>query len=315
MTTPTVDVCMLTYNHAAYIEQAIESVLAQKTNFAVRLVIGDDCSTDATRQLVAAYAERYPAQFKLLFYERNIGIMPNLVRVLESCEAPFIAVLDGDDYWTDPDKLQQQVDFLTAHAAFSLCAHDVLMTREDGQPATLFSSTRPLLQQGIATFTHADVIRNGWFLPSASLLFRRAPIRQLPAWFPTVFSGDYSLHLLLSQAGLVHYSPATQACYRIHARGASYITPKNETNVLAKMIVENNAFRNHFASEHRAHFTHIISQLQFRLGVGLLRQGRVAGMGKSWLVSLTTDTGEFRRNLSELLGRTLLGRTKPTHRT
>jgi glycosyltransferase involved in cell wall biosynthesis len=293
---------MLTYNHAAFVQQAIESVLAQQTNFPVRLVIGDDGSTDETRSLIADYAQRYPAQFKLLFHERNVGIIPNFVQVLESCEAPYIAILDGDDYWTDSHKLQQQVDFLQAHSKFSVSAHDAEMIWQDGStPPTLFSATKLALQQGRHDFSHADVVRNGWFLPTASLVFRRALIQQLPPWFRTVFSGDYSLVLLLSEGGRVHYSPRVMACYRIHTRGASFITAHNETKVLAKMIGENQAFRDHFSAAHRAHFTELIGTLQFRLGTGLLKQGDYGGLAKHWGAALGTSSGVFARNLTRLV--------------
>jgi glycosyltransferase involved in cell wall biosynthesis len=300
--TPTVDVCMLTYNHEAFVQQAIESILAQQTNFLVRLVIGDDGSTDETRALIAEYAQRQPERFKLLFHERNVGIIPNFAQVLESCEAPFIAVLDGDDYWTDVHKLQRQIDFLQAHSEFSVSAHDAEMFWQDGStPPTPFSATKPALQQGHHEFTHADVVRNGWFLPTASLVFRRTLIQQLPTWFRTVFSGDYSLLLLLSEAGKVHYTPQVMARYRIHSRGASFITPHNETQVLAKMVGENKAFRDHFSPTHHAHFTDLIGTLQFRLGTGLLKQGSYSGLFKHWRAAISTDSRLFTRNLTRLL--------------
>ncbi|MGI4737158.1 MAG: glycosyltransferase [Janthinobacterium lividum] len=314
--TPTVDVCMLTYNHAAFVQQAIESVLAQQTNFLVRLVIGDDGSTDETRALITEYAQRQPARFKLLFHERNVGIIPNFVQVLESCEAPFVAVLDGDDYWTDSHKLQQQVDFLQAHAEFSVSAHDAEMFWQDGStPPTPFSTTKPALQQGRQEFTHTDVVRNGWFLPTASLVFRRALIQKLPAWFRTVFSGDYSLLLLLSEAGKVHYTPQMMARYRIHARGASFITHRNEMQVMAKMVGENQAFRDHFSSAHHAHFTDLIGTLQFRLGTGSLKQGSYGDWAKHWRVAMGTDWRVFIRNLTRLLHTTVTkNRQRPTPR-
>lgn len=293
---------MLTYNHAAFVQQAIESVLGQQTSFPVRLVIGDDGSTDETRALVAEYDRQYPGRFKLLFHEHNVGIIPNFVQVLASCEAPFVAILDGDDYWTNPHKLQQQLDFLQAHSDFSVAAHDAEMFWQDeSKPPQRFSAAREALQHNREEFTHADVVRNGWFLPTASLVFRSELIRELPPWFSTVFSGDYSLLLLLSQAGKVHYSPQLMARYRIHGRGASFITRHNETKVLAQMIVENQAFRDHFAREHRAHFNTIIGTLQFRLGAGLLRQGQYGGLTRNWRAAIGTDSSLFARNLSRLV--------------
>ena len=107
-----VSVAMITYNHERFIAQAIESVLMQQTDFAVELVIGEDCSTDGTRAIVRDYGERYPERIRLLLPEHNLGMMPNFVATLKACRGQYVASVEGDDYWTDPHKLQKQVDFL-----------------------------------------------------------------------------------------------------------------------------------------------------------------------------------------------------------
>ena len=96
-----VSVAMITYNHERFIAQAIESVLMQQTDFAVELVIGEDCSTDKTRAIVCAYGERYPERIRLLLPERNQGMIPNFVATMNACQGQYIALLEGDDYWTD----------------------------------------------------------------------------------------------------------------------------------------------------------------------------------------------------------------------
>lgn len=120
-------VCMTTYNQEKYIAQAIESALMQKTNFDFEIVIGEDCSTDRTKEIVANYARKYPDKIKSILNERNIGIIPNFVNTLNNCSGKYIAILDGDDYWTDPYKLQKQVDFLEANPDYGVVhsAYDV----------------------------------------------------------------------------------------------------------------------------------------------------------------------------------------------
>ena len=110
-----VSVFMMTYNHETFIGQAIESVLAQETPFDWELVVGEDCSTDGTRAVVQEYCARFPDKIRLLPGDRRIGQMPNFARTIKACRGEYIAKLEGDDYWTDPKKMEKQVQFLDAH--------------------------------------------------------------------------------------------------------------------------------------------------------------------------------------------------------
>ena len=118
-----VDIPMCTYNHEKYIAQTIESILMQKTDFKIRLFIGEDCSIDNTRKIVKQYAEKYPDIIFPVYHNENIGAVRNSEILLKKCTAKYIALLDGDDYWTDPYKLQKQVDFLEKNPEYSLCSH------------------------------------------------------------------------------------------------------------------------------------------------------------------------------------------------
>lgn len=118
-----VSVCMITYNHEKYITQAIEGVLSQQTTFPVELIIGEDCSTDTTRKLCEHYRAIFPEKIKLLLPNKNIGIKENLLETIKQASGKYIAFCEGDDYWTDPLKLQKQVDFLETHSEYSLCCH------------------------------------------------------------------------------------------------------------------------------------------------------------------------------------------------
>ncbi len=122
-TFPRVSVQMITYNHAPYIAQAIEGVMAQKTNFTFELVISDDCSSDGTREICRQYAERYPDKIKLLLPEKNLGMSANAALCMANCKGEYIAICEGDDYWTEPFKLQKQVDFLDMNAEYAFCCH------------------------------------------------------------------------------------------------------------------------------------------------------------------------------------------------
>ena len=114
---PLVSVCMTTYNHERYIAQAIESVLRQQTDFAVEVVVGEDCSTDNTLAICREYEAKYPDRVRVIASEINIGMHANYRRTIEACRGEYVAMCDGDDWFSDPDKLQLQVDILRAEGA------------------------------------------------------------------------------------------------------------------------------------------------------------------------------------------------------
>ena len=116
-------VAMITYNHERFIAQAVESVLAQKVNFDFEVVIGEDCSTDNTRNIVAELQQQYPVRIVALMRPDNLGAMRNLQETLAACKGQYIALLEGDDYWTCEDKLQRQVEFLDSHPECAISCH------------------------------------------------------------------------------------------------------------------------------------------------------------------------------------------------
>jgi glycosyltransferase involved in cell wall biosynthesis len=112
MPVPLVSALMITYNHIGYVARAIEGVLQQKTSFPIELVIGEDCSTDGTRECVLDYQKRYPDVIRVITSARNVGAKKNGLRSMKACSGKFIAVCEGDDYWHHPEKLQKQVDYM-----------------------------------------------------------------------------------------------------------------------------------------------------------------------------------------------------------
>lgn len=122
--TPVVSIFMMTFNHEEFISEAIEGVLMQKTNFDYEIVIGEDCSTDNTREIILSYQKKYPGKFKLLLHEKNIGAVANQMAIFQACVGKYIALCEGDDYWTDPLKLQKQVDFLEGNPEYGLVHTD-----------------------------------------------------------------------------------------------------------------------------------------------------------------------------------------------
>lgn len=130
-----VSVLFITYNHEEYLRQSLDGILMQKTNFDYEIVVGEDCSTDNTREILKEYAEKYPDKFVLLFREKNFGRPTmNVYDTGMHCQGEYIAFLEGDDYWTDENKLQKQVDFLDANKEYMGCTHTCLVVGKNSEP-------------------------------------------------------------------------------------------------------------------------------------------------------------------------------------
>ncbi len=132
-----VSVVFITYNHEKYVRKALLSVLQQKTDFPFEVIVGEDCSTDGTRAVLQEIKAQYPEQVKLLFREKNLGRPTlNVYQTSMECTGRYVAYLEGDDYWTDMNKLQRQVDFLEAHPEYIAVTHTCQMVDEENQAIT-----------------------------------------------------------------------------------------------------------------------------------------------------------------------------------
>lgn len=209
-----ISICMITYNHEKFIREAIESVLSQKTNFRFELVIADDCSKDNTRQICIEYQEKYPDKIKLLLPEKNLGMMANFVNTLQACNEKYIALCEGDDYWTDVNKLQKQVDFLEQNKDFVICFHNVVeFFAKDSNKNFCYCLEN---QKDVSTLNDV-LLRN--FMPTCSVVFRNKLIESLPSWYYNLKMGDWALHLLNSEHGKIKYINEVMAVHRIHDGG------------------------------------------------------------------------------------------------
>jgi hypothetical protein len=212
--TPLVSVVLRTYNHAPFIAQAIESVLLQQTDFSFELVIGEDCSTDGTREIVREYGERHPEVVRLVLPERNVGHGEMFRQALAATGGELIAYLDGDDYWTSREKLARQVAFLDSEPNCHDCFHDVsLIYDEAGVPSGNIS---PRLGEG-----HFDLeqIVMECFPPAPSMMFRREIFEELePEAFDSAWL-DWIIHVQAATHGPLGYIPEVLAAYRVHRGG------------------------------------------------------------------------------------------------
>ncbi len=211
---PKVSISIPTYNHEKYIGQAIDSVLSQVTDFAYKLYVGEDCSLDRTREICIEYKKNNPDKIELLLNDKN-DFNLNSRKIHNACfssGSDYIAMLDGDDYWADPGKLQRQVDYLDANSDCAISFHNVWAIYDDGEKEEYCTES-----QKEKSYL-ADILK-GNFIPSCSVLFRNGLFEKLPDWFFSVTDRDRILHCLNAEHGYIKYFPEIMAAYRIHGNG------------------------------------------------------------------------------------------------
>ena len=221
-----VSICMITYNHEKYISQAIDSVLTQKTNFDFQLIIGEDCSQDKTREIVINYQKKYPQIIRLLLANKNQGMMANWIKTLQVAKSQYLAVLEGDDYWTDRYKLQKQVDFLDKHPNHSLCFHSVEAFYQD-QPDKTY-----LIPSKTENFNFKSLLQHN-FITACSVMYRHGLVKKIPDWFLSLNIGDWPYHLLHASKGKIGFINQVMARYRRHSNSyCSQPKVKNFQNII-----------------------------------------------------------------------------------
>ncbi|HEY2509779.1 MAG TPA: glycosyltransferase [Polyangiaceae bacterium] len=215
---PKVSICVITYNHAPYIAQTLDSILGQEVDFDYEIVVADDASTDRTRDILLEYARKHPGTFQLILQEKNIGQNANFRSLMRQPRGTYIALLDGDDYWTSSKKLQVQVDFLERNPDFAFCFHDVVIV-EDGK------ATSRLCPPSLPEVPELEGLFESNFVPASSVLYRRGLFGDdFPAWWldlqERTHVGDWSIHVLNAEHGKMRYFNEVWGTYRRHPNGS-----------------------------------------------------------------------------------------------
>jgi glycosyltransferase involved in cell wall biosynthesis len=209
---------MVTYNHEPYIAQAIESVMMQKTDFPFELVVSDDCSSDATARICRLYKDKYPDKIRLLHSEKRLGMTGNVIKTLDACTGKYIAICDGDDFWTAADKLQKQANFMEIHEEYAICVHLCCFYYQDEGVSQV--SIPVQMKEGTEgfEFTNSQRIRS-LSLISSSYFYRRdkQPDKEIMLSYST-FADQHILYYL-NRAGKGYYMKENMATYRVHSDG------------------------------------------------------------------------------------------------
>ena len=212
ITDPTISVCILCYNHQAFIEKCLDNVLAQKTDFSFEIVLGDDCSTDNSVDICVEYQKRYPEKIRLFLNETNQGLIRNYVNLLSQCRGTFIAICAGDDYWCDENKLQKQVTFLSENPDYSMCFTNAYTESHfpgDDSRKVLFGDIENREYQG-------DEIILKWTVPASSVVFRNHLFDPLVLLNRVYYAEDLVTYLLLKQYGKLYGMADVTTVYVLH---------------------------------------------------------------------------------------------------
>ena len=208
---PLVSVIMITYGHEKYIEEAIRGVFLQKTNFPIELIISNDKSPDSTDEIVKNIIKSAPENISVNYIQHpeNIGMHHNFTSALRTAQGKYIAVCEGDDYWTDENKLQKQIDFLEKNEDFTLTFHNVFI-RNGETLSTDLDYEKRLSSKDVYTI---DDLSKGIFIHTLSVVFINMEI-EFPEWYYSSFLGDYPIWLWLSKKGKIKYFPEKMGVYR-----------------------------------------------------------------------------------------------------
>jgi glycosyltransferase involved in cell wall biosynthesis len=219
---PLVSVCIVTFQHAPFIRNCLDGVLMQETTFPIEIIVGEDGSTDGTAEICLEYARKYPDRIRLFLRSRSSSTVVkhgvtricNHIWCYRSARGKYIAICDGDDFWTDVTKLQQQVELLESRPDVALCAHRVVMgTSPEAEDAVVYPGhPRPLIN------TLEDILVENW-IATGSVVLRREIPQDYPEWMRDLAFSDWPMQVMAAKRGSIAFLDAVMGFYRVHQGG------------------------------------------------------------------------------------------------
>lgn len=263
--TPLLSVCLITYNHEKYLDESLASIFKQDVPFDLEVVIGEDLSSDRTREIVRDWVERYPHIIRPIFRNSNLGLKKNFIDTLSQCRGDYVAVLSGDDYWTDPLKLQRQVGFLSDNPDYTLISTNAAALRNGAtDPDRVVNNTPTAFD-----FDTSDLIKGNPCIAS-QVVFKNHLIQSFPDVYHLATGEDRGLYLLLSRLGRCRFDPTITGVYRIHEAS---ITSRRAARYCGKIDSRREAIGN--ARAWNAYFQHDfdaeVTMVVHRNSVSMLR--------------------------------------------
>lgn len=209
---PKISVVMITYGHENYIREAIEGVLIQEGNFELELIIANDCSPDATDEIISEILCTHPKAGIIRYFkhENNIGMMSNFIFALQQAKGKYIALCEGDDYWIDINKLNKQVTFLESNPQYVLSFHNAkVLNITNGYLSMFVDEYKCLEYKAIDLF-------DKWLIPTASMVFRNVFDESMPDFVAKATHGDLALQVYLNEFGKFYAFNDVMSVYRIN---------------------------------------------------------------------------------------------------
>ena len=272
-----ISACIITYNQEEFISKCLEGAINQNLDCSYEIVISDDKSTDNTLSICKKYKKEYPNLIRIIDRKVNLGVSKNWFDTIEQCKGEYVAICEGDDYWTDPLKLKRQVDFLDNNPSFSACftnAKIINSIRGEEKLFLNFNENKILKAYDIIT-------GSGGIFPTAALTFRNG-IDSFPSFVFKTNSADYALSLMLVEFGDFYYSNEVTNVYRIHESGVfSAIREDNTERV--KIWFDNIQLLNSFNTYTNKKYNKIIQRFHSKISLKLLVRSNSTFLSKNFL--------------------------------
>ena len=213
-----ISVIVMSYNQKLYINQCLDSILDQRGNFKMEVILGDDESTDGSDEILQEFVNKYPDKLCLLPRQSNLGYVRNFKRCIDACSGDYIAFCDGDDYWTDTNKLQKQLECLQKHQDYSMCFSAIQLFYQDEGRFALHQGQQSFASDRLST---EDLIKDNIIANFSCCFFRSETITNLPKkLFDLDRFADYIVCICCAEMGPIGFIKEVMSVYRIHRGGA-----------------------------------------------------------------------------------------------
>lgn len=270
---PLLTVACITYNHENYISDALDGIMMQETNFPFEIIVHDDCSTDNTVNILKKYAHKYPNIIKLILQKENQyskGIMPSKT-TFNKASGKYVSICEGDDYWIDPNKLQIQLDEMRKVEDCQMSFHSAVDVWEDKSKKDGISTKQA--NDNKLFSVNEIVLGGGGFCPTASLIFIKEAVVNLPEWYDKAPFGDYFLQIFGSLKGGALYIDRTMSVYRRNSIGSwssTMLNIKKKEKEFQKMMETYNEMDRYFNQRFHSEIIQIESNSYLELALTYL---------------------------------------------
>lgn len=292
---PQITIICLVYNQELYLQKCLNGFIMQKTNFAFEAIVHDDVSTDKSADIIREYATKYPDIIKPIYETENqyskygFGNIFNIILANSSKDSKYVAFCEGDDYWTDPLKLQKQFDFMEANPEYSMCFHNAMIHYQGGKyKDKAFAELEDRDYQPIELYEK-------WLVPTASIFARKDIYiqQQLKLNDPNFLYGDNPLIISLAYAGKVHCINEIMSVYRINIGSITLTINKN----IDKVILHHKNMGKTFGKDIKSMSRHIISRISYAQMLQYIKEKKYFLSIRFLFLSLTNAPGIFIKNV------------------